>query len=234
MRLEWHPEGLILRAFAAAPGLKAQGGREHTKCSLLNANNGIVRVVCRSLYPGHTRYARKVPRVSLTRNRRGTLLARILEKLGAGATAASFRDIRSFARIARVSLTLRYAKSARHFARSHSLKVGGGSYSCLLSGHTWLRSQSAARFASDETLHIDLPKHSANAHRRRRALNSESSEGLARPLRHEAPTRATSATTRCESAARRRRHHRRGPSQPLSNLLERAPPPPPPRPPHTG
>jgi hypothetical protein len=88
--------------------------------------------------------------------------------------------------------------------------------------------------ASDETLHIDLPKHSANAHRRRRALNSESSEGLARPLRHEAPTRATSATTRCESAARRRRHHRRGPSQPLSNLLERAPPPPPPRPPHTG
>ena len=86
--------GLVLRAFAAAPGLKAQGGREHTKCSLLNANNGIVRVVCRSLYPGHTRYARKVPRVSLTPNRRGTLLARILEKSG-----PLFRDIRGFARI---------------------------------------------------------------------------------------------------------------------------------------
>ena len=33
VRLGGTRKGLILRAFAAAPGLKAQGGREHTKGS---------------------------------------------------------------------------------------------------------------------------------------------------------------------------------------------------------
>ena len=43
VRLGGTRKGLILRAFAAAPGLKAQGDREHTKGSRLVTSYDLLR-----------------------------------------------------------------------------------------------------------------------------------------------------------------------------------------------
>ena len=100
--------GLILRAFAAAPGLNTLAKCRH------------------SLKVGGRELEMPVK-----------VEGRELELPVFGTYALRSQSAARFA----------YAKSARHFARSHSLKVGGRELELPVFGTYALRSQSAARFA---------------------------------------------------------------------------------------